>query len=73
MPKVIRDEVLAKRWGLGLLFGGYVVHLATALGFPRQPWIGTSFWFIAAGGAVLYTFVVLRQTWRNYHRQDHSQ
>ena len=66
MPKVIRDEAEAKRWGLSLLIGGYLLHLAAALGIPSQPWVGTAFWFVAAIGAILYTFIVLRQTLRNY-------
>lgn len=61
---MIRDDKAAKRWGLILLFVGYLLHLAASVGIPSRPWIGAALWIVAAVGAVLYTFVTLRQLWR---------
>ena len=62
---MIWREAAVKRWGLVLLFGGYLAHLAAALGIPSIPWLSTMFWGVAVVGAISYAIVVLRQTLRN--------
>jgi hypothetical protein len=62
---MIWDEAEAKRWGLVLLFGGYLAHLAAALGIPSMPRLSTIFWGVAVVGAISYAIVMLRQTLRS--------
>jgi branched-subunit amino acid ABC-type transport system permease component len=69
---MIRDEAAGKRWGLILMFGGYLLNLAAALSMPSRPWIGTVLWFVAAVGAVLFAVIVVRQAWRAYRGRNPS-